>query len=104
MDLPDDDSARAARLAPIDLGPPLREEWLTSAEAADLLGIGTRTLYRFIDEGRLVAYRFGRVIRLQRSDVDSFLRSCRIRPGSLDDQLRGVDGEMDSAGTAASGR
>ena len=59
-------------------------QWLSSAEAAELLGVGTRTLYRFIDEGRLPAYRFGRVIRLQRSDVESFVSSCRIEPGSLD--------------------
>ena len=59
-------------------------QWLSSAEAAELLGLGTRTLYRFIDEGRLPAYRFGRVIRLQRSDVESFVSSCRIEPGSLE--------------------
>src|SRR5690349_10550909 len=37
--------------------------WLSTAEAANRLGITPRTLYRFIDEGQLVAYRFGRVIR-----------------------------------------
>jgi excisionase family DNA binding protein len=59
-------------------------EWLSSGDAAELLGIGTRTLYRFIDEGRLPAYRFGRVIRLQRHEVELFVSSCRIEPGSLD--------------------
>lgn len=53
-------------------------EWMSTAEAADYLGVRTRTLYRFIDEGALAAYRFGRVIRLMRSDVESFLASCRI--------------------------
>lgn len=38
-------------------------EWLSTGEAASLLGIATRMLYRFIDEGLLQAYRFGRVIR-----------------------------------------
>ncbi|CAM8634277.1 excise, DNA binding domain, excisionase family [Acidimicrobiia bacterium] len=61
-----------------------KTEWLSSSDAAELLGIGTRTLYRFIDEGRLPAYRFGRVIRLQRHEVESFVSSCRIEPGSLD--------------------
>ena len=58
-------------------------EWLSSAEAARLLGVTTRTLYRFIDLGELPAYRFGRVIRLQALDVFAFIDSHRIDPGSL---------------------
>ncbi|HSL57628.1 MAG TPA: helix-turn-helix domain-containing protein [Acidimicrobiales bacterium] len=58
--------------------------WLSTAEAARRLGITSRTLYRFIDEGALPAYRFGRVIRLQASEVDSFIQSCRIEPGTLE--------------------
>jgi excisionase family DNA binding protein len=58
--------------------------WLSTAEAARALGITSRTLYRFIDEGQLPAYRFGRVIRLKQSDVDSFIEQCRIAPGSLE--------------------
>jgi excisionase family DNA binding protein len=44
-----------------------------------------RTLYRFIDEGRMPAYRFGRVIRVKRHDVEVFLQSCRIEPGARSD-------------------
>ncbi|MSW56484.1 MAG: excisionase family DNA-binding protein [Actinobacteria bacterium] len=57
-------------------------DWMSTADAADYLGVQSRTLYRFIDEGRLPAYRFGRVIRLKRSDVDVFVQSCRIEPGT----------------------
>ena len=48
------------------------------------LGITPRTLYRFIDEGQLPAYRFGRVIRLKENEVDQFIDSCRIEPGTLE--------------------
>lgn len=58
--------------------------WLNTAESAARLGITPRTLYRFIDEGKLPAYRFGRVIRLKAADVDAFIESCRIEPGSLE--------------------
>ena len=58
--------------------------WLSTAEAAKRLGITPRTLYRFIDEGQLPAYRFGRVIRLKQSEIDSFIEECRIEPGSLE--------------------
>lgn len=60
-------------------------EWLNTAESARRLGVTSRTLYRFIDEGQLPAYRFGRVIRLKESEVADFIERCRIVPGSLDD-------------------
>ncbi|MBI2708698.1 MAG: helix-turn-helix domain-containing protein [Actinobacteria bacterium] len=58
--------------------------WLSTAEAARRLGITARTLYRFIDEGQVPAYRFGRVIRLKEDEVDAFIESCRIAPGTLE--------------------
>jgi excisionase family DNA binding protein len=59
-------------------------QWLSTGEAAKRLGVTARTLYRFIDEGQLPAYRFGRVIRLQAAEVDEFIQRCRIQPGSLE--------------------
>lgn len=57
--------------------------WISTKEAASRLGVTLRTLYRFIDEGQIAAYQFGRVIRLKESDVGSFIESSRIAPGSL---------------------
>ncbi len=68
--------------APIETRAPI--VWMSSGEAADALGLRTRTLYRLIDEGQLPAYRFGRVIRLRRDEVAAFIERCRIAPGSLD--------------------
>ena len=59
-------------------------QWLSTAEAAKYLGITPRTLYRFIDEGQIAGYRFGRVIRLKQDDVDQFIEARRIQPGSLE--------------------
>ena len=59
-------------------------EWLSTQEAARRLGITTRTLYRFVDQGELPAYRMGRVIRLQAGDVDEFIGRSRIEPGTLE--------------------
>ncbi len=61
----------------------LRVKWMSSNEAAERMGVTTATLYRFIDEGRLPAYRMGRVIRLKESELEEFERTCRIEPGSL---------------------
>ena len=58
--------------------------WLGTKEAARRLGVTPRTLYRFIDEGGLPAYRLGRVIRLKQTDIDQFIETCRIEPGTLE--------------------
>ena len=58
--------------------------WMSTKEAAEHLGVTLRSLYRFIDEGTLTAYKFGRVIRLQEQDVEHFIETCRISPGSLE--------------------
>jgi len=59
-------------------------EWLSSGAAAKRLGVTTRTLYRFVDDGDLPAYRFGRVIRLKAADVETYIEACRIEPGTLE--------------------
>lgn len=56
---------------------------MSTKAAAAHLGITPRTLYRFIDEGLLPAYKMGRVFRLKRSDVDAFIETTRIEPGSI---------------------
>ena len=57
--------------------------WMNTQEAAAHLGITVRTLYRAIDEGKLTAYRMGRVIRIQKPDLDAYLEASRIQPGEL---------------------
>lgn len=63
--------------------PPERIEWLSTKEASERLGVTLRTLYRFIDEGQLPAFQFGRVIRLKAKDVVEFIEASRIAPGAL---------------------
>ena len=58
--------------------------WLSTADAAKRLGVSLRTLYKFIDEDLLPGYKLGRVIRLQEHEVDAFIQSTRIAPGTLE--------------------
>lgn len=58
--------------------------WMSTQEAARRLGITPRTLYRFVDEGALAAYKMGRVFRLKQSDVDEYMEASRIQPGTLE--------------------
>lgn len=58
--------------------------WMSTQEAARRLGVTPRTLYRFVDEGTLPAYKMGRVFRLKQTDVDEFIERSRVQPGSLE--------------------
>ena len=57
--------------------------WLGTKEAAEHLGITPRTLYKLANEGKLPMYRMGRVFRLKQDDVDAFIETTRVEPGSL---------------------
>jgi len=59
------------------------KEWCSSQQAADRLGLTPRTLYRLIDHGQLPAYRFGRVIRPQRREVEDYITASKVEPGTL---------------------
>ncbi|MCL2395935.1 MAG: helix-turn-helix domain-containing protein [Acidimicrobiaceae bacterium] len=65
-----------------DRGEPIR--WMGTRDACERLGVTLRTLYRFIDEGQLPAYKMGRVIRVQEADIDGFIERMRIVPGTLE--------------------
>lgn len=58
-------------------------QWMGTPDVTTYLGLQLRTLYRLIDEGQLPAYKFGRVIRLKREEVEAFVEGARIRPGEL---------------------
>ena len=58
-------------------------EWASTAEAAQMMGVGTRTLYKLIDAGEIPAYQFGRVFRLRRADIAAYIEAHRVQPGTL---------------------
>ncbi|HUY85875.1 MAG TPA: helix-turn-helix domain-containing protein [Acidimicrobiales bacterium] len=57
---------------------------MSTSDAAEYLGVTLRTVYRFIDDGHLPAYKFGRVIRVKEDEVVAFVEASRITPGSLE--------------------
>ena len=54
-------------------------------EVAAQLGVHPETIRRLIHDGRLDAVRVGRVLRVQKHAVDSFLARQRVKPTRLPD-------------------
>lgn len=50
---------------------------LTPKQAAVFLQVSTRTIFRWIDTGELVAHRLGRQLRISRADFETFVKARR---------------------------
>lgn len=50
------------------------QELLTAQEAADYLRINVKLLYKLVDNGELKAKRVGRIIRITKAAIDSYLQ------------------------------
>lgn len=58
------------------------EEYVTVAQAADLLKVSRSTLWRWIDQGNLPAYRFGRRrVQIRRADLENLIIPARGEKG-----------------------
>ena len=68
-----------SRLESVLISKPHSEAWLNSKEAAKALGITTRTLATYRDQGVIPFSQHGRLIRYRASDVQEFLLSNQIR-------------------------
>jgi excisionase family DNA binding protein len=69
--------------------------YLTLAEAAAVLRVSRTTIWRWIADGRLPAYRAGRrAIRIRREDVQNALRPARAVDEAAPSDGRAVEGDM----------
>lgn len=50
-----------------------RSAYLTLSEAAELLRVSQRTLYRWMREGHLKCFRVGNITRIAASDMETFI-------------------------------
>jgi excisionase family DNA binding protein len=59
------------------------ERLLTVDEAAERLGTSARFVRRLIAERRIAYTKLGRHVRIAARDLDAFVASGRVEPGSL---------------------
>ena len=55
----------------------VEKEFFSIAEVAEHLDVNARTIRRWIDNGDMVAHRFGRQLRISRADLEAFVRIRR---------------------------
>ncbi len=74
-------------------------EYISTDQAANILGISKQRVYQYIDEQRLPAFRAGNIILLQRGAVEQFKPHITGRPRKKESQWRVYRGDSRVLGT-----
>ncbi len=53
------------------------QEFYTAKEIADKLSLNVMTIYRYIDSGKLKAYKIGKEFRIDRSEFEKFMNKSK---------------------------
>jgi len=54
-----------------------RKEFYTTQDLADFLQLNQRTIQKWIKEGKLKGYRFGKKYRIRSIDIENFLEEYK---------------------------
>ena len=55
------------------------KEFYTARELAKKLRVNIMTIYRYIDAGKLEAYKIGKEFRIESKDFDNFLKKVKTK-------------------------
>ncbi len=57
----------------------LQSEWLTTSQVAAMLKLGRTRTYELL-KAELPSYRIGRVIRIHKNDIETWLEANKVTP------------------------
>lgn len=55
------------------------KEFYTAKDLAEKLGVNIMTIYRYIDAGKLKAYKIGKEFRIDKAEFDAFLKRASTK-------------------------
>jgi len=55
------------------------KKFYTAQELADILGYNIMTIYRYIDKGKLKAYKIGKEFRIDKKEYQKFLNKAKMQ-------------------------
>ncbi len=57
----------------------MEETYYSTKRMAKILEVKTITIRRWIQSGKLIAYKIGKELRIKKSDLDKFLNERRVK-------------------------
>lgn len=67
----------------------VKKEWLSVTEVQQILGIGRTKTYRMVTSGEIPAVKIGRLVRVNRAELDAWAKGKRY--GEEAPSLAGLD-------------
>lgn len=55
------------------------KKYYTAKELAEVLNLNTMTIYRYINAGKLKAYKIGKEFRIDKSEFDRFMQKSKTK-------------------------
>lgn len=55
------------------------KEFYTAKELAEMLSLNVMTIYRYIDAGKLKAYKIGKEFRIEKSEFERFMNKAKTK-------------------------
>ena len=52
----------------------IKKDFYTAKELAEMLSLNVMTIYRYIDAGKLKAYKIGKEFRIDKAEFEAFLK------------------------------
>jgi excisionase family DNA binding protein len=57
----------------------MNDKFMTAQEASELLKVNIMTIYRYINDGKLPAYKIGKEFRIKEKDFNKLLDNYQVR-------------------------
>lgn len=77
------------------------EKWLSVEEISDHLGISKKTVYRWLDRGKIPSNRIGKLWKFKASEVDEWVKTGGATDNHrVDHQIRPTSDISDNRGPA----
>jgi putative resolvase len=54
-------------------------EFYTAKELAEMLSLNVMTIYRYIDAGKLKAYKIGKEFRIEKAEFERFMNKAKTK-------------------------
>lgn len=55
------------------------KKYYTAKELAEMLGLNVMTIYRYINAGKLKAYKIGKEFRIDKSEFERFMKKAQTK-------------------------
>lgn len=56
-----------------------KEQYYTIKEVAEILKVAYLTVYRWVKDGKIQAYKIGKEYRIKKADLDNFVESSKYK-------------------------